>query len=357
MYTVFNKTINKVEHGARLLRTYFKSKNARQVYIELRQHYKYAAVGQYTRTTLIGELDLHITDWTGSHEKFFTRWNDKWKQLEDLEPGFAADSMKRVYLQKVLQGHGSYKDIFEQEETAVRVAIQFGTCGMTELVFEHFWIICLNRAKKVDIEANQMAINYGKKRRVFTADTTNTNSCQEMVVNKMTQLERRRGAITPDDEKLPAYIWNELGNFKNDRRFWRQISSESKRKIVSAIPPGEPTSNPQIMGNLAHILINEVVTSEDAQEDDLVQDSDDSSDSDDTRAPEYRAYKHDVRINQARQSNKGDSKLELASELSPGHLARVMSSKEGREKTREQELKSQNAQTKSYKTQCSWALG
>ena len=111
------------------------------------------------------------------------------------------------------------------------------------------------------------------------------------------------------------------------------------------------------MGNLAHILINKVVTSADAQEDDLSQNSNDSSDSDNTTAPEYRAYKHDFRINQARQSNKGDSKLELASELSPGHPGRAMSSREGRERTREQELKSQNAQTKSYKTQCNWVLG
>ena len=48
-----------------------------------------------------------------------------------------------------------------------------------------------------------------------------------------------------------------------------------------------------------------------------------SSDSDDTRD-------HDYLINQARSRNKGDSKLEKATELSPGHLARVMSYRQGR---------------------------
>lgn len=111
----------------------------------------YSAIGQYTRTTLIGELDLHITDWAGSHEKFFTRWNDKWKQLEDLEPSFTVDRMKQIYIQKVLEGHSSYKDILEQEETAICIAVQFSTCSKTELQFEFFWEICLNRAKKEDI--------------------------------------------------------------------------------------------------------------------------------------------------------------------------------------------------------------
>ena len=105
------------------------------------------------------------------------------------------------------------------------------------------------------------------------------------------------------------------------------------------------------MGNLAHILINNAATSENASEDDLSQNSDDSSDSDNTAASEYRAYKHDFRINQTRQSNKGDSKLELASEVSPGHPAQVMSCKEGRDKVCKRELKSQNASTKPYKTQ------
>ena len=191
---------------------------------------------------------------------------------------------------------------------------------------------------------------------MFNADIYNANNSQEMMINKMSQLERRRGAVTPEDEKLPSYIWDELKNYRNDRRYWKQISSESKRKIVSAIPPGEPTSNPQIMGNVAHLLINNAVTSENVPEDDLSQNSDDSSDSDNTTAPEYRAYKHDFRINQVRQSNKGDSKLELASEVSPGHPAQAMSSKEGQQRTCEQEMKSQNASTKSYRTQVNWSV-
>ena len=69
-----------------------------------------------------------------------------------------------------------------------------------------------------------------------------------------------------------------------------------------------------------------------------------SSDSDDTRD-------HDYLINQTQSRNKGDSKLEKASELSPGHLARVMSSRKGRDRVREQEAKSRNASEKSYKTQ------
>ena len=59
MYYVFMQTIDTIEQGARLLRTHFQTKNARQVYIGLREYYKYSTVGQYSRTTLIGELDLH----------------------------------------------------------------------------------------------------------------------------------------------------------------------------------------------------------------------------------------------------------------------------------------------------------
>ena len=92
MYFVFTQTLETVEHGAPLLRTHFDSKNAQKVYIGLHKYYKDSAVGQYTRTTLIRELDLHLTEWNGPDEKFFTLWHNKWKQLEDIEPNFCCRS-------------------------------------------------------------------------------------------------------------------------------------------------------------------------------------------------------------------------------------------------------------------------
>ena len=65
---------------------------------------------------------------------------------------------------------------------------------------------------------------------------------------------------------------------------------------------------------------------------------------------------HDYCINQARSRNKGDSKLEKASEVSPGYPARAMSSREGRDRVRAQEAKSRNAPEKLYKTQSNWLL-
>ena len=70
----------------------------------------------------------------------------------------------------------------------------------------------------------------------------------------------------------------------------------------------------------------------------------DSTDSGNTADPDYL-------VNQDRSQNNGDSKLEKASKISPGHPARVMSSREGRDQVRVQETKSRNAPGKSYKTQ------
>ena len=50
----------------------------------------------------------------------------------------------------------------------------------------------------------------------------------------------------------------------------------------------------------------------------------DSIDSDDTTDLDYL-------VNQARSQNKGDSKLEKASEIFPGHPTRAMSYREGRD--------------------------
>lgn len=75
----------------------------------------------------------------------------------------------------------------------------------------------------------------------------------------------------------------------------------------------------------------------------------DSTDIDNTMDPDYL-------VNQARSQNKGDSKLEKVSEISPGHPARAMSSREGRNWVRVQEAKSRNPSEKSYKTQSNWLL-
>ena len=64
---------------------------------------------------------------------------------------------------------------------------------------------------------------------------------------------------------------------------------------------------------------------------------------------------HDYIINQAISNNKGGNKVHKASEMSPGNPARMMSSKEGRNRTRMQEKKSAE-KLKSYKTQVNWSL-
>lgn len=148
-----------------------------------------------------------------------------------------------------------------------------------------------------------------------------------------------------EEEKLPSHLWRQLNENPEDQKLWLQISSKGKRKIVKCIPSDEPQGNLQVMKHVFQLLLHQRHSEENRVEDQ----AEESTDSDDTR-------EHNYYINQARSRNKGDSKLEKASEVSPGYPTRVMSSREGRDRVQAHEAKSRNASEKLYKTQSNWSL-
>lgn len=175
--------------------------NARAVYQDLRTYYKFSIVGQATRASTLNDLNLQIIDWRGTHLKFFNQWNDLWKRLEELESSFKIDRIKRMYLEKVINSHESYKNITETEELILTVnKEQIGENG-SEITFKHFWELCIKKALKVDLRINQVGPSR-TKRRVFNADVINNDyehspdlpdnveddSNHSISVNKMSQL-------------------------------------------------------------------------------------------------------------------------------------------------------------------------
>lgn len=135
----------------------------------------------------------------------------------------------------------------------------------------------------------------------------------------MLQLQQRRNALT-EEEKLPSYLWKQLNANPQDWNFWSQISSEGKKKIVKCIPPGESQGNPQVMQCMFQSLLHQM--HKDENHDDEPMEA--SLDSNDTTNPDYL-------VNQARSQKKSDSTLEKALGVSPGHPARVMSCRKGRD--------------------------
>ena len=75
-------------------------------------------------------------------------------------------------------------------------------------------------------------------------DNMEDDSNHSISVNKMSQLQHRRGALT-EEEKLLSYLWKQLNDNPQDCKIWSQVSSEGKKKIVKCIPPGEPQENIQ----------------------------------------------------------------------------------------------------------------
>ena len=262
-----------------------------------------------------------------------------------------------MYLEKVINNRKSYENITETEELILTVNKEQTGDNGSEITFKHFWELCIKKASKVDLRTNQVGPSK-TKRRVFHADVTDNDSehppdlpddveddsNQPISINKMSQLQRRRRALT-EEEKLPSYLWKQLSEKPEDWKLWSQISSEGKKKIVKYIPSNEPQGNLHVMEHVFQSLVHQMYSDENQAEDQ----AEDSADSDDTR-------EHNYHINQARSHNKGDSKLEKASELSAGYPARMMSSREGRDRVRAQEAKSRNASEKSYKTQSNWKL-
>ena len=119
-----------------------------------------------------------------------------------------------MYLEKVINSHESYENITETEELILTVnKEQTGENG-SEITFKHFWALCIKKALKVDLRTNQVAPSR-TKRRVFNADVANNDyepptdlpdnkeddSNHPITVNKMSQLQRRRSALT-EEEKL-----------------------------------------------------------------------------------------------------------------------------------------------------------
>lgn len=150
-------------------------------------------------------------------------------------------------------------------------------------------------------------------------DDTNGDNNQLILVNNMLQLQRRMNALT-EEEKLPSCICKQVNTNPLDWKFWSQISSEGEKKIVKCISPGESEDNLQVMQGVFQALLHQMHKDESHNDEAM----EDSTDSNDTTDPYYL-------INQARSQNKSDNKLEKASEIFPGHPARVMSSREGRD--------------------------
>ena len=86
-------------------------------------------------------------------------------------------------------------------------------------------------------------------------DDTNDNNNQSILANKMSQLQRRRNALT-EEEKLPSYLQKQLNANPQHWKFWSQISSEVKKKIVKCIPPDKPQGNLQVMQGVFQSLLH-----------------------------------------------------------------------------------------------------
>lgn len=131
------------------------------------------------------------------------------------------DRIKQMYLEKVINTHEYYKNITETEELILTVnKEQTGENG-SKITFEDFWELCIKKASKVDLQTNQVG-SY-KKQYVFSTDITNNeykhiqnfpddtsdDNNQLLLANKMSQLQRRRNALTKE-EKLLSYLWKQI---------------------------------------------------------------------------------------------------------------------------------------------------
>lgn len=92
----------------------------------------------------------------------------------------------------------------------------------------------------------------------------------------MLELQCRRDALT-EEKKLPSYLWKQLNANPQDWKFWSQISSEGKKKIVKCIPPGEPQGNLQVMQGVFQTLLHQMHKDE-SHDDEPMEDSTDSND-------------------------------------------------------------------------------
>lgn len=206
-----------------------------------------------------------------------------------------------MYLEKVINTHESYKNITETEELILTINKEQTGKNGSEITFEHFWELCIKKATKVDMHINQVSPSRTKWRLCSTditdndydhplilPDNTDDDNNQSISANKMLQLQRRRSALT-EEEKLLSYLWKQLNDNLGDWKFWSQISSNGKKKIVQCILPNEPQRNLQVMQGVFQSLLHQMHTDENQDEDQM----EESTDSDDTMDPNYC-------INQAR---------------------------------------------------------
>ena len=77
-----------------------------------------------------------------------------------------------------------------------------------------------------------------------------------------TQLERQkrqnggRFRTTPEDEKQPGYIWNNLSSGKEKKK-WKELDPDSRRKICAGLSPEAP-SDPSFQVASTTVAIHEI---------------------------------------------------------------------------------------------------
>ena len=112
----------------------------------------------------------------------------------------------------------------------------------------------------------------------------------------MERRKRQNGGgfcTTPENEKLPGYIWNNLSSGKEKKK-WKESDPDSRRKICAGLSPEAPSdpsfqvASTTVAIHEIHAALHDFGSSEESSEVEV-------SDSENTTDPD-----HDLQVNQAR---------------------------------------------------------
>ena len=266
IYSVFQEKLQ-TDIGKHLVRLYYGTTDARQIYKELLEHAKvstHASLESSNLLAYITNVRVHKISWKGTYHSFILHWCDKLRLYEELIPieDHFTDNIKMNMLQNTVMGIKALDNIKDlQNHDKVR--------GIQPHTYSAYLNLLLSAATTLDaqrgltnrrnnfyqdtkkLSINETTIDYGSGEELHNIDSYLIN---EMEINSekdkpnnmdTTMIHKNDSTSRPfiNGPKMSRDKWRSLS--RQEQQNWDTFSNRSKGIILGIMEPSPSTTRYQ----------------------------------------------------------------------------------------------------------------
>ena len=237
MYSVFEQKL-KTAKSLKFVRRHRDNFDAQMLYHELLNTYEEGVTQDINIDTIEREIhNFRLTDsWTGTLESFFTRFEHKILDLEEVSKVEVNDKEKRKWLDNAIRGHADLQGAI----TTSRVVQQ--TLSGKELSYDQYWDIIVSHAKVLD-EQNKKSTSSRKAKQAKSKGNKKKD-------DKQNKNQQAKAANTSSDKTssryIPAEEWEKMTSAQRRahiERFKRNKKDNGNRQANTATTNSTATSS------------------------------------------------------------------------------------------------------------------